>query len=402
MSILGNLKVLDLSTLLPGPFATMMLADLGADVLRVEAPGRSDLVRELAPFADGTSTKHAMLNRSKKSIGLDLKKPEAIEVVKKLVMEYDIVVEQFRPGVLDRLGIGYEALKAVNPKVIFCSITGYGQTGPYRDRAGHDNNYISIAGVNGYSGREGEPTPLMGTQIADIAGGSMHAVIGLLAAVNHRQMTGEGQFVDVSMTDAAFTLNAMFGSDYLAAGVEPQPGKGWLNGGTFYDYYLTADGRNISVGSIEPHFFQRVCMTVGGEELLALGAKQDAESQAQFKQTLTDTFKQKTLAEWTELFADKDACVEPVLSFAEACENEQILARDMVVEVPVAGGSDQKQPIQKQLTQKQIGTAIKFSAAKPEYKFTGSPLGSDNNSLQEMLGLSESEMADLQSSGALG
>lgn len=392
MSLLSNLKVLDLSTLLPGPFATMMLADFGADVLRVEAPGRSDLVRELAPFADGTSTKHAMLNRSKKSIGLDLKKPEAIDIVKKLVQEYDIVVEQFRPGVLDRLGIGYEALKAVNPKVIFCSITGYGQTGPYRDRGGHDNNYISISGVNGYSGREGQPTPLMGTQIADIAGGSMHAVIGLLAAVNHRHVTGEGQYIDISMTDATFTLNAMFGSDYLAAGEEPQLEKGWLNGGTFYDYYLTADNRNLSVGSLEPHFFKRLCLTVGGEELLALGSQLDTDSQRRFKQTLAEAIKQKTLQEWQALFADKDACVEPVLSFAEACENPQIQARDMIVEVPVPGGG----------AQKQIGAAIKFSGAKPAYQHIGSELGADNDSLKSLLGLSDDDMLALKDVGVFG
>jgi crotonobetainyl-CoA:carnitine CoA-transferase CaiB-like acyl-CoA transferase len=392
MSVLSNLKILDLSTLLPGPFATMMLADLGADVLRIEAPGRSDLVRELAPFADGTSTKHAMLNRSKKSIGLDLKKPQAIEIIKKLVQEYDIVVEQFRPGVLDRLGIGYEALKAANPKLIFCSITGYGQTGPYRDRGGHDNNYISISGVNGYSGRAGQPTPLMGTQIADIAGGSMHAVIGLLAAVNHRHLTGEGQYIDVSMTDAMFTLNAMFGSDYLAAGEDPQLEKGWLNGGTFYDYYLTADNRNLSVGSLEPHFFKRLCLTVGGEALLALGAQQDAESQQRFKQALAEAIKQKTLQEWTDLFADKDACVEPVLTFAEACDNPQIQARDMIVEVPVPGGG----------AQKQIGTAIKFSACRPTYQHIGCELGADNEHLQTLLGLSDEELSTLKAAGIFG
>jgi crotonobetainyl-CoA:carnitine CoA-transferase CaiB-like acyl-CoA transferase len=205
-------------------------------------------------------------------------------------------------------------------------------------------------------------------------------------------LTGEGQYIDVSMTDAMFTLNAMFGSDYLAAGEDPQLEKGWLNGGTFYDYYLTADNRNLSVGSLEPHFFKRLCLTVGGEALLALGAQQDAESQQRFKQALAEAIKQKTLQEWTDLFADKDACVEPVLTFAEACDNPQIQARDMIVEVPVPGGG----------AQKQIGTAIKFSACRPTYQHIGCELGADNEHLQTLLGLSDEELSTLKAAGIFG
>ena len=181
---LSGLKVLDFSTLLPGPFATMMFADMGADVLRVESPSRPDMVRVMPPYADdGNSAAHGFLNRSKRSIAIDLKRPEGVEIVKQLVAEYDIVIEQFRPGVMDRLGVGYEALKAINPKLIYCSITGYGQTGPYRDRAGHDMNYLAIAGVLGYNGRKASGPAPMAVQVADIAGGSCHAVIGVLAAV---------------------------------------------------------------------------------------------------------------------------------------------------------------------------------------------------------------------------
>lgn len=190
---LQGLKVLDFSGLLPGPFASLILADLGADVLRVEAPSRPDMVRLMPPYAtDGTSAAHGYLNRSKRSIAIDLKKPEGLDIVKQLIAEYDIVIEQFRPGVMDRLGAGYEALKAINPKVIYCSITGYGQTGPYKDRAGHDMNYLAIAGVIGYNGRQASGPAPMAVQVADIAGGSCHAVIGLLAAVIHRQGTGRG------------------------------------------------------------------------------------------------------------------------------------------------------------------------------------------------------------------
>ena len=368
MGALDNLKVLDFSTLLPGPFATMMLGDMGADILRIESPTRPDLTRQLPPFVGSVSAKHATLNRNKRAITLDLKNAHAIELIKELVQDYDILIEQFRPGVMDRLGLGYEQLKEINPALIYCSITGYGQTGPYRDRAGHDNNYLSVSGVNGYSGREGQLPALMGTQIADIACGSLHGVIGILAAVNHRHCSGEGQYVDISMTDAAFSLNIMYGTDYLAAGTEPAPGKELINGGSFYDYYETADGRHISVGSLEPHFFERLCITLGGKELLSQGAKQDPARQRAFKKTLQGIFREKTFKEWVSTFADKDACVEPVLKFSEACRNEQIQAREMIAEVSSGDAS----------TLDQIAHPIKMSRCQPKYQFAGVELGEHN------------------------
>jgi len=302
------------------------------------------------------------------------------------------VIEQFRPGVMDRLGLGYAQLKEINPGLIYCSVTGYGQTGPYRDRAGHDNNYLSVSGVNGYSGRNGELPALMGTQIADIACGSLHGVIGILAAVNHRHCTGEGQYVDISMTDAAFSLNIMYGTDYLAAGIEPAPGKELINGGSFYDYYETADGRHISVGSLEPHFFERLCMTLGGDELLSQGAKQDPARQRAFKQTLRAIFKEKTLKEWSELFADKDACVEPVLKFSEACRNEQMQARKMLVSVP--NGNDS--------TLKQIANPIKMSGCEPQYRYAGVRLGEHNREILDELAISPELKEALLGSEAMG
>ena len=183
---LQGLKVLDFTTLLPGPFGTRIFADLGADVLRVESPTRVDLARNLPPFDEGVSTSHGFLNRSKKSIGLDLKSPDAVSIVKKLVGEYDILVEQFRPGVMERLGLSYDALSQENPKLIYCSITGYGQSGPYRDRAGHDINYLALSGVSSYSGRKTQGPAPFGVQVADVAGGSLHSVLSILAAVYYR------------------------------------------------------------------------------------------------------------------------------------------------------------------------------------------------------------------------
>src|SRR5690606_25413935 len=234
---LSSLKILDFSTLLPGPFASMLLADMGAEVLRVESPSRMDLVRLLPPHDQGVSASHAYLNRNKRSIALDLKQPAALEVVRQLLQEHDILIEQFRPGVMDKLGLGYQALKAINPRLIYVSITGYGQTGPYKERAGHDINYLALSGLASYTGRrESGPLPL-GVQVADIAGGSHHAVMGLLAAVIQRQQTGEGQHVDISMSDCAFSLHALAGAGYLASGVEPDMENQALNGGSFYDYY---------------------------------------------------------------------------------------------------------------------------------------------------------------------
>jgi len=365
---------------------------MGAEVLRIESPTRPDMTRQLPPFVGNVSAKHATLNRNKRAITLDLKNSHAVELVKAMVEDYDILVEQFRPGVMDRLGLGYDQLIKINPRLIYCSITGYGQTGPYRNRAGHDNNYLSVSGVNGYSGREGELPALMGTQVADIACGSLHGVVGILAAVNHRHCTGEGQYVDISMTDAAFSLNIMYGTDYLAAGIEPAPGKELINGGSFYDYYETADGRHISVGSLEPHFFEQLCMALGGKDLLNQGAKQDPARQRAFKQTLQRIFKEKTLKEWCSVFSEKDACVEPVLKFSEACRNEQMQARKMVVPVPCGDGE----------TLDQIAHPIKMSRCEPRYQYAGVSLGEHNREILNEFKITSEVKEALISSGAMG
>ncbi|KAE8546312.1 CaiB/BaiF CoA transferase family protein [Marinobacter nauticus] len=340
---LANLKILDFSTLLPGPYATMMLADMGAEVLRIEAPDRVDLAKVMPPFDGKFSTTISYLGRGKQTLQLNLKQPESVERVKQLVQDYDIVVEQFRPGVMDRLGIGYEVLKAINPKLIYCAITGYGQTGPYKDRAGHDINYLAISGVASHCGRADSGPPPMGIQIADVAGGSHHAVMGILAAVIKRQETGEGAFIDISMTDAAFALNAMAGAAALAGGQPQKPESGMLNGGTFYDYYQTRDGRWLSVGSLEPQFSSRLCDTLGLGELKSYALSQKPEHQQELKAAIKQKIAERSLAEWRQVFADVDACVEPVLTIEEAAEHPQLKARGMVVEGDRGDGVHQRQ-----------------------------------------------------------
>jgi len=343
---LSHLKVLDFSTLLPGPYATMMLADMGAEVLRVEAPDRVDLAKIMPPFDGKFSTTFSYLSRGKQTLPLNLKAEGSIEKIKALVREYDIVIEQFRPGVMDRLGIGYDALKAENPALIYCAITGYGQTGPYRDRAGHDINYLALSGIASHCGRQNSGPPPLGIQVADIAGGSHHAVMGVLAAVIKRQQTGEGSFVDISMTDAAFALNAMAGAACLAGGQEQRPEGGMLNGGSFYDYYQTSDGRWLSVGSLEPQFSGHLLETLGLADLKKLAMSQVPDNQARLKAALKRSIAERALSEWQMIFSEQDVCVEPVLTIGEAAEHPQLKARNMVIDG---------------VAQRQIGHPIKFS-----------------------------------------
>lgn len=387
--MLSDVKILDLSTLLPGPYASMMLADLGAQVLRVESPTRVDLVRELPPKIGNSSAAHQYLNRSKKSIALDLKQPEAIEIIKALIKDYDIVLEQFRPGVMDRLGIGYEALKAINPKIIYCAITGYGQTGPYKDRAGHDLNYLAIAGISSYSKRKEQAPIPQGIQIADVAGGSLHSVIGILTALHHRQKTGEGQMIDISMTDCAFALNAMSGAGALAGGDIPEAESHLLNGGTFYDYYQTSDNRYLSIGSLEPKFFSGLCQLLNLEHLLPLA--NSSSEQKKIKDSFTHAFKQKTYEQWQEIFINLDLCVEPVLNLKEASEHPQLVARDMIVDVPHSQTG----------LQKQLGCPIKFSSFQTKYKQAGGEIGANGKEVLSELGYSDNEIVTLEASSVV-
>ncbi|MFB4249210.1 CaiB/BaiF CoA transferase family protein [Pseudomonas idahonensis] len=385
---LASLKVLDFSTLLPGPFASLLLADMGAEVLRIESPTRMDLLRVLPPHDHGVSASHAYLNRNKRSLALDLKRPEALEVIRQLLQDHDILLEQFRPGVMERLGLGYEALKAINPRLIYVSITGYGQTGPYRDRAGHDINYLALAGLASQTGRRDQgPLPL-GIQAADIAGGSLHGVIGLLAAVIARQHSGQGQHLDISMTDCVFSLNAMAGAGYLACGVEPGMEQQVLNGGSFYDYYRSRDGRWLSVGSLEPVFMQQLCQALGRPELAAQGLSPLPEQQRALKQALQIEFEKHDFAELCQLFAGLDACVEPVLSLAEAVEHPQLQARQLLSQVPREDGS----------LQTQMACPLKFSDGLPEPRHIGARLGAHSDQVLAELGYSAERIEELRRS----
>jgi crotonobetainyl-CoA:carnitine CoA-transferase CaiB-like acyl-CoA transferase len=387
MSALKDLKILDFSTLLPGPFASLMLADMGADVLKISSASKPDIVTDYPPFIEGTdiSACQAWLGRNKKSMFLNLKTEQGISIVKELVKEYDIILEQFRPGVMDKLGIGYEDLKAVNPSIIYCSLTGYGQTGPLRDAAGHDINYMARSGIISHAGRKEEGPSLMNFQIADIAVGSLNSVIGILAAVNHRRNTGQGQYIDVAMMDGCVPFNSIDGASFLVSGKQPKREGERLNGGCVYDFYETKDGQYMSVGSLEPQFWSRFCMAIGREDLIE--GTVWPENVEEVKAQIRGIFKTKTRDEWEIVFAEYDACVQPVLDLKEALlEDEQIKAREMVVEVDL--------PLHDGIKVKQLATSIKLSECPCIYEQAGYPAGYHTKEIIEKLGLDYDELKE--------
>lgn len=385
MGSLDDLKILDFSTLLPGPYATLMLADMGAEVLKISSASRPDIVLDYPPFIGdtGVSASQAWLGRNKKTMFLNLKTGEGKAVVKELVKEYDIVLEQFRPGVMEKLGLGYEDLKAVNPKLIYCSLTGYGQTGPLRDAAGHDINYMSRSGIISQAGRRESGPSLMNFQIADIAVGSMNSVIGILAAVNYRKNTGKGQYIDVAMMDGCVPFNSLDGAGFLVSGKEPKREGERLNGGCIYDFYETKDGEYLSVGSLEPQFWSRFCTAIGREDLIE--GTVYSPNIDEVKAEIRGILKTKTRDEWVEVFSHYDACVQPVLNLKEALlEDEQVKEREMVVDV--------KLPLHEDVSVKQLATAVKLSECPCEYKFAGYPTGYHTKEVIEQLGMDYAEL----------
>ena len=371
---LSGLKVLDFSTLLPGPFASLYLADMGAEVIHIESATRPDLIRLFPPYANGQATSHSYLNRNKQSITLDLKSPESIQLIHDKIAEFDIVLEQFRPGVMQRLGLDYASLAKINPRLIYCSITGYGQTGDYQQRAGHDINYLALSGIAGHSGRQAGGPPPLGIQVADVAGGSLHALVAILSAVIERQRSGLGQYIDISMTDCAATLNNMAASAVLAGQVPQYAEQSYLNGGTYYDYYETADGRYLSVGSLEPQFMQGLAQILNLPILLEKGASLDPQVRLQVKHAIQDKIKTQSFATWQQVFAQHDVCVEPVFTLDEALHSPLAQQRGWTVEVPIQQNAEK--------TETQLACPIKFSRSQMRYDYIGQALGAGQWSSQ--------------------
>jgi crotonobetainyl-CoA:carnitine CoA-transferase CaiB-like acyl-CoA transferase len=336
MKSLTGIKVLDLSRLLPGPFASLVLADLGAQVDKIEDPQGGDYIRHMPPLVGDTSAMFLALNRNKRSACLDLKKPTAARVFLELVRHYDVVLEQFRPGVLDRLGLSHARLLEANPRLVVCALTGYGQDGPLAHRAGHDINYLARAGVLGMQGPVSAPPQPPGFQLADIGGG-LFSVIGILAALAERERTSRGKVVDVSMLESAMGF-AISGLGYLLGGHPPARGDEALSGGlAIYNTYATKDGKYVSLGALEPKFWLAFAKATGietGMDALIVGPHQAA-----LKGRLAELFREKTRAEWEAIARDNDFCLEPVLEPSELTSDPHLASRGVFFELPSPWGT---------------------------------------------------------------
>ncbi len=388
--LLEGITILDLTRLIPGPYGTMLLADLGAEVIKIEEPEVGDDAREFSPTIGGEGAVFQAVNRNKKSVALNLKAEEGKAVFRRLCALADAVVEQFRPGVMDRLGLGWDALREINPRLVYCALTGYGQDGPYRNRVGHDINYIAYGGILGLTGPEGGPPVLPGVQVADLSGGMM-AAFGIVTALLARERTGEGRLVDVAMLDTVLSWLALPAAVFAATGGVPRRGRVFLSGGLpGYQVYESKDGRHISVGALEDKFWRNLCRALGREDLVPF-AEPDEAKRGEVLAELKHIFKTKTRAEWIEELADAEVCFAPVNDLGEALADPQVLHRAMVVEVPLPDGTIMAQP----------GTPVHLSGeTRPKHE-PPPTLGQHTASVLSRAGYSGEEIAALRAGGVV-
>jgi crotonobetainyl-CoA:carnitine CoA-transferase CaiB-like acyl-CoA transferase len=387
---LAGIRVLDLSRMLPGPFASMMLGDLGAEVIKIEEPRIGDPTRWSKPTIGKQSAAFLQVNRNKKSLALDLKQPAARDLFLTLAETADVILEQFRPGVVERLGVGYEAVKQVNPRLVYCSLTGFGQTGPHRERSGHDMNYLALAGVLGLTTDERGKPVIPGVQVADLAGGMVTA-FAILAALMARERTGQGQYVDVSMFDVMLAMLAIPAAHHFAGHSLEVGGKYALSGAyPFYNVYETSDGRHMTLGALEPKFWANFCHAVGREEWVARQFD-DGERRENLFNELRVLFKSRTQSEWIELMRDADCCCEPVLSMSEAFAHAQTAAREMVAQVMTTSS----EPVA------QLAPPYKLSDTPTQMQSIAPALGAHTDELLEAIGVSAPERQRLRAAGAI-
>ena len=329
---LCGVRVLDLTRLLPGPVATLHLADLGADVIKIEDHAAGDYARILGDGPDGVSIFYRCVNRNKRGLRLDLKQAQGREVFLRLVRDADIVVESFRPGVSDKLGIGYADLRAINPRLVYCAITGYGQTGPLAMAAGHDLNYIGFAGVLDQIGVDGGQPAIPNLQVGDLLGGALTAAMGILAALFDARRSGQGRLVDVAMSEAVLVHNLFPFFAVQTSGHVPARGGDQLSGGDAgYGVYATADGRYMAVAPLERKFWDVFCDALGRPDWKPRHAARGTAAAA-LRSELAALFASRDQAGWSDFFAGIDCCVTPVLSVDEALRHPHFAARGMVVE----------------------------------------------------------------------
>ena len=393
---LDGVRVLDLTRLLPGGFCSLLLADAGADVIKVEDTAMGDYVRWAPPYygddsqqAAGTrSALYLALNRGKRSIRIDLKSDGGREAFLRLAADADVVLESFRPGVLDRLGVGYERLREQNPRLVYCAITGYGQDGPNTARAGHDINYLALNGLLGLTGSADGPPVQSAGQIADLGGGALIAAFGVLAALWERQTSGKGQLVDASMTDGSLAWLCMVAAQYLCDGEVPRRGGGTLNGGiACYLPYEAADGW-VSCGALEPKFWRAFC---DGVERPDLVEHQFAPPGSKGHAGVVEVFRARTKAEWAAFNDEHDCCIEPILDLDQALESRLVAEREMVIELDQPGIG----PV------RLLGQPLKLSRTPGDATRPAPGLGEHTREVLAESGFAEDEIAELLGSGGV-
>ena len=389
---LEGVKIIDLTRLGPGPYCTMLLADMGAEVIKIEAGG-GRASQTIESMEDEVAERRRVFNpegRNKRSMVLNLKMDAAREVFYRLVKDADVVVEEFRPGVLKRLGVDYDTISKINPKVILCSITGYGQDGPYAQLPGHDINYLSVAGAQSMIGPRGGPPVMTFNLIGDYSGGSMQAALGITLALLARERTGRGQHVDISMTDGVVSLMHAEAAGYFDTGRIPTRGDLLVIGGApFYGVYETRDGKYVTIGALEPWFYSNLCELLERPDLLPY--EWDITKWDELSEEFRKIFKTKDRDEWVELLRTKDVCVAPVYTVDEVFEDPQVLHRKMLVEMdhPTLGKV------------KQVGIGIKMSDTPGGVKSIAPKPGEHTDEILGSLGYDDKAIAGLRDSGAV-
>jgi alpha-methylacyl-CoA racemase len=398
---LEGIKILELIRVAPGAFCTMMLADMGATVLKIETPppDASEAGAEQAT-AEARRAAFQFVNRNKQSMAINLKHPAGQKILHQLAADADVLVEGFRPGVMARLGGDYATLSQINPRLIYCSLSGFGQDGPYRDLPAHDINYLSIGGVLNLIGEPDRPPAIPLNIIADYAGASMHGAVGILLALLARQQTGRGQWVDVSYLDTTISLLAAtpMVRNFFFNGSSHGRGEGALGGSfPYYTTYETADGKLLSVGCTEPWLWQNFCTAIGRADLAKFALRSEhfsglADSTAQqAKQEVQEVLRRKTRDEWCAFFQDKNVCVGPVYTVVETFQDPQVVARNMVVDI-----EDSRYG-----TVRQAGVAIKLSETPGSIRHVGPTLGEHTEAVLETLGYTAAERAHLRQAGTI-
>jgi len=405
MLALEGIKILDLAHLPPGALCTMILGDLGADVIKIEAPvgasGRGAGVNaSLSGVERDKQAAFDALNRNKRSIGLNLRSEKGRQIFYRLAQTTDVIVEGFRPGVVKRLGVDYEAIKTINPRVIYCSLSGYGQDGPYSSLPGHDVNYISIAGALGLLGTSDGPPIVPLNLLADFAGASLHGVIGILSALVARDKTGVGQYVDIAYTDGVMSLLTWFISNYFSSGAMFKRGETWLHGAyPYYGVYEAKDGKYVSLGCVEPWFWENLCRALGKEEYIPYHVspehflhKPEGEKWEEISSSLKQVFLTKTRDEWFEFLTQKDVPVGKVYTLDEVFRDPQVLHRQMVVEIehPTLGKV------------KQAGIAIKLSETPGKIRRLSPLFGEHTEEILMGLGYTQTQISELHQAKVIG